>query len=297
MFAGLDDPEKLKSITFENGDLTDIWIEEASEISEDAFDMLDLRLRGQNKIPFQITLTYNPISALHWLKKRFHDRTDPDNINVKSTYLDNKFIGDKDKKMLEGLKDKDPIKYEVYALGNWGVLGHLVYNNYIIEPFDDNFSQYYNGLDWGYNDPAAGLKMAFKDQVIYIIDEFYVTEKDNPELMEYAEEIWDKNTARIIADSAEPKSIKEWRKKGWLLKGAEKGKDSIKHGIGWVRSHKMVIHPRCQNFINEIQAYAYREDKQSNTLEQPVDFKNHLMDAMRYGLEPLQREQQIRFLT
>lgn len=296
MFAGLDDPEKLKSITFEKGDLTDIWIEEANEIVEDAFDQLDLRLRGINKIPFQITLSYNPVSALHWLKKRFHDRTVDNNINLKTTYHDNKFIDEAYKAKLEALKDTSPILYKIYALGDWGVLGHLVYTNYTIEAFEDNFDNYYNGLDWGYNDPAAGLKMAYRDKVIYIIDEFYTTEKDNPELMEDAVKMWDKESDRITADSSEPKSIKEWRKAGWMVKGAFKGKGSVKWGISWVRSHQIVIHPRCQNFINEIQAYAYRQDKYGNTLEEPVDFKNHLMDAKRYGLEKLMRDRSIDFL-
>lgn len=295
MFAGLDDPEKLKSITFERGDLTDIWIEEANEVSEDAFDQLDLRLRGKNKIPFQIGLTYNPVSALHWIKKRFHDAIVPNNINLKTTYLDNKFIDEEYKAKLEALKETSPILYNIYALGEWGVLGNLVYSNYEVREFEDDFDRHYNGLDWGYNDPAAGLRMGYRDQVIYIIDEFYVTEKDNPELMEVAEKIWNKSDM-ITADSAEPKSIKEWKKEGWRIRGAKKGRDSVRYGIGWIRSHKMVIHPRCQNFINEIQAYAYRQDRYGNTMEEPVDYKNHNMDCMRYGLEELMRERNIDFL-
>jgi len=297
IFAGLDDPEKLKSITFERGILTNIWIEEASEITETDFEQLDLRLRGKTKVAFQIILSFNPISALSWLKKAFFDRQRDDVTILKTTYKDNRFIDDQYKQKLEALKDTNPILYKIYALGEWGVLGNLVFTNYEIKEFDDEeFWRYYNGLDWGFNDPAAGIKIGFKDDTIYIIDEFYVTGKDNPELMQVAERIWQKDTDKIIADNAEPKSIREWRKEGWRIAPCKKGKDSVKYGIGWIRSHRIVIHPRCQNFINEIQAYAYRQDKDGNVLEDPVDFKNHLMDAMRYALEPVMSERKVEFL-
>ena len=297
IFGGLDDVEKLKSVTFEKGILTDIWIEEASEVSEKDFEQLDLRLRGKTSIPFQITLTFNPISALSWIKKYFFDVKKSNVKILKTTYKDNKFIDDDYKKKLEALKKTNPILHKIYALGEWGVLGNLVYTNYVIEEFEEKFDRIYNGLDWGYNDPAAGVKIGFKDDEIYIIDEMYEVQKDNPELMDIAKQtIWP-NGALITADSAEPKSIKEWQKQGWNIRGAKKGKDSVRYGIGWIRSHKMHIHPRCQNYINEIQGYCYREDKDGNVLEEPVDFKNHLMDATRYGLEPVMKERAIEFLT
>lgn len=297
IFAGLDDVEKLKSITFDNGDLTDIWVEEATECSEDDIVQLNLRLRGQSPVPFQMSLTYNPISALHWLKKKYHDVNDKDISVLKTTYLDNRFIDQAYIDELQKLKTEYPIRYEIFALGNWGSLGDLVYTNYEIKEFDDNFEQHYNGLDWGFNDPAAGVKMAYYDQVIYIIDEIYVTGQDNPELMDTAETIWDKSTAHIVADSAEPKSIKHWRTNGWHIKGAKKGKDSIKHGVGWVRSHKKIIHPRCQNYINEIHLWGYGRDKNGNLTEKPIDDRNHLMDAERYGLERLMIERKLQFVA
>ena len=127
IFAGLDDVEKLKSVTFSKGELTDIWVEEASEIQESDFNQLDVRLRGKG-VKKQIVLSFNPIDINHWLKKRFIDKKD-DNIKVMhSTYKDNDFLDEDYKNLLESYKDTDPYYYDVYCLGNWGVLGKCVFD-------------------------------------------------------------------------------------------------------------------------------------------------------------------------
>jgi phage terminase large subunit len=293
IFAGLDDPEKLKSFS----GVTDIWGEETTEDSRDDFDQMDMIIRGESEIHKQITLSFNPINALHWIKKELFDRHDDDVTILKTTYKDNAFLDKKYIERLKKLKEKDIVKYNVYALGEWGILGNLIYTNYVIKEFDEKeLNQIYNGLDWGYNDPAAGLKMALKDDVIYIIDEFYVQSKDTEQLQKTAEEIFTKNDT-IIADSSEPRTIADWQKAGWWnLRGAVKGQDSVRHGIGWIRERKIIIHPRCQNFINEIQCYNYRKDRLGNILEEPVDINNHAMDAMRYGLEPVMLERSWSFV-
>ena len=127
IFKGLDDTEKLKSITFPIGELTDIWIEEASEILEEDFNQLDVRLRGKGAHK-QMVLTFNPVSVLHWLKLRFFDRKDPRALVLKSTYKDNQFLDEDYKRTLEGYKDTDPYYYSVYCLGEWGVLGQTIFD-------------------------------------------------------------------------------------------------------------------------------------------------------------------------
>lgn len=127
IFKGLDDTEKLKSITFPKGELTDIWIEEASEILEQDFNQLDVRLRGKGAHK-QMVLTFNPVSVLHWLKLRFFDRQDPRALVLKSTYKDNQFLDEDYKRTLEGYKDTDPYYYSVYCLGEWGVLGQTIFD-------------------------------------------------------------------------------------------------------------------------------------------------------------------------
>ena len=124
-FAGLDDVEKIKSITFENGELTDIWVEEATECKEEDINQLKVRLRG-GKSKKQMVLSFNPINIQHWIKRHFIDSGLA--TVCFSTYKDNKFLSEDDKKALEDLKYTDEYTYEVYALGHWGVLGKTVFD-------------------------------------------------------------------------------------------------------------------------------------------------------------------------
>lgn len=124
-FAGLDDVEKIKSITFENGELTDIWVEEATETQEADINQLKVRLRG-GKSKKQMCLSFNPINIQHWIKKHFIDSGLA--TVCFSTYKDNKFLTDDDRKALEDLKHTDEYTYEVYCLGKWGILGKTVFD-------------------------------------------------------------------------------------------------------------------------------------------------------------------------
>ena len=275
IFAGLDDVEKLKSIA----GITGIWIEEASELEQKDFQQLDLRLRGPTKYYKQIILTFNPISALHWLKKVFFDFKKENATVVKSTYKDNKFIDPEYVKVLEDLKNQDETYFKIYALGEWGVLGNLVFTNYVIEdiPTDESrYSSIYYGLDFGYNDPSALIKIGWKDSEIYVLDEIYERHLTNTELIKLCESRVDKRHL-IIADSAEPDRIQEFKKAGFRIQPCTKGKDSVKFGLDWLKRRKIHIHPSCVNTIKEIQTYKYREDKDGNVLDEPVDFNDHAM--------------------
>lgn len=124
IFCGLDDVEKLKSIY----NVTSVWIEEASEITQRDFQQLDIRLRGYTKYYKQIIITFNPVSTLHWLKKRFFDKPDPRALTHRSTYKDNRFL-DKDAiETLERFREIDEYYYRVYCLGQWGVIGRSVFD-------------------------------------------------------------------------------------------------------------------------------------------------------------------------
>jgi len=124
LFSGLDDVEKLKSIYR----ITGIWIEEASELLEEDFNQLDIRLRGETQYYKQIIVTFNPISILHWLKRRFFDTPDPRAVTHRSTYRDNRFLDEDAKRTLEAFRETDPYYYQVYALGEWGVTGKTIFN-------------------------------------------------------------------------------------------------------------------------------------------------------------------------
>ncbi len=124
LFAGLDDVEKLKSIS----GITSVWMEEASECSPEDFRQLDIRLRGRTLNYKQMMITFNPIDINHWLKKEFFDTPKPNATTIHSTYKNNKFLDDEAVRVLEAFRETDPYFYQVYALGEWGVLGKTIFN-------------------------------------------------------------------------------------------------------------------------------------------------------------------------
>ena len=297
LFRGLDDPLKVTSITVETGNLCWAWIEEAYEINkEQDFNMLDESIRGKIEGPLykQITLTFNPWNERHWIKKRFFDVKD-ENIMAKTTnYMCNEWLDESDKKLFEDMKKNNPRRYQVAGLGNWGIVDGLVYENWEEKEFDVNEISKRKGvksafgLDFGYtNDPSAffcGL-IDVANKEIYVFDEIYRNAMKNREI---AEEIIRKGYGKekIVADSQEPKSIDELYDLG--LKGirkSRKGRDSINNGVQYIQDYKIIIHPRCVNFITEISNYMWDKDKFDNPINKPVDDFNHLMDAMRYALE------------
>lgn len=293
LFRGLDDPLKVTSVTVDVGYLCFLWIEEAYEImSESDFDMLDESIRGEvpGELFKQITLTLNPWNERHWIKGRFFDREDKDTLAITTNYLCNEWLDESDRSVFERMKINNPRRFQVAGLGNWGIAEGLVYENFIEKSFTLNDVRDFvtvAGLDFGYtNDPTAFF-IGFlndKNKILYVWDEIYKKGLSNRKIYEeinslgYAKE-------SITGDSAEPKSIDELYDYGLRIKGAKKGRDSILNGIQWIQDLKIVIHPRCINFITEISNYTWDKDRFGKTLNVPVDDFNHLMDAMRYGLE------------
>ncbi len=296
-FRGLDDPLKVTSITVNNGFLCWLWIEEAYEISkEDDFNVLDESIRGQvsNDLFKQITLTFNPWNEHHWIKKRFFDVNDSNVLAITTNYLCNEWLDNTDKIVFENMKANNPRRYQVAGLGEWGIVDGLIFENFEERDFDlDDIRKIQNiksvfGLDFGYtNDPTAfwcGL-VDNKNKTIYVFDEIYKKGLQNEEIYNeilkrgYVKE-------RIIADCAEPKSIDRLRDLGlYHIKGARKGKDSIINGIDFIQGFKIIIHPSCVNFLREISNYTWDKDRFGKKINKPIDDFNHLMDAMRYGME------------
>jgi phage terminase large subunit len=301
LFVGLDDPEKIKSITPIRGVITDILIEEATETEHNAVKQLYKRLRGKSKFKKRVTLLFNPILKTHWIYttyfKNWNDNDsiyeDEDLLILHSTYKDNKFLTSDD---VKGLEDEtDEYFYNVYSLGKWGILGAVIFKNWEvadlaeIKKYADNFRV---GLDFGYsNDESAVVFLHFdkKKKIIYVLAEIYAKELSNLELSKLIKEQINRlklnKDVPVYCDCAEPKSINDLKKYKINAYGVKKGPDSINFGIKFLQKHKIIIDKSCQNFKNEISQYKWKENKNGEVLPIPVDKLNHLLDSVRYGLE------------
>lgn len=294
LFRGLDDPLKVTSVTVNVGYLCFLWIEEAYEITnENDFDMLDESIRGEvpDNLFKQITLTLNPWNERHWIKKRFFDAPkDPDIFTLTTNYKINEWLDESDLKVFERMKENNPRRYQVAGLGHWGIVDGLVYENWSEQEYNFDVVKDLKivcGLDYGYtNDPTA-LFVGFLDRdnkKLYVWDELYQKGLSNRQISEKIKAMG-YGKERITADSAEPKSNDELNYLGLRVTGAKKGADSVMNGIQWIQELKIIIHPRCVNFITEIGNYSWASDKFGNKLNKPMDEFNHEMDAMRYALE------------
>ena len=283
---GLDNVEKLKSISGINR----IWVEEASEITEEDFNQLDLRMRGDSsKVGYQMTVTFNPISETHWLKRRFFDVGDDQAFTLKTTYLDNPFLDDQYIQTLNNLKQVDENYYNIYALGEWGSLGKLVYSNWSKEDLTDvmdSFDNLFTGIDFGFSDDPSTIITAHYDSkrdIVYIIDEF---KGFGYHIDMLAEQYNKMRTAHYVTcDNAEPRSIAELKRYGVPALAATKGGDSVLHGIQWLQSKKIVVHKDCIETVKELSSYKWKLDKDGNALPKPEDDNDHMLDALRYALE------------
>ena len=276
---GLDNSEKLKSVA----GITSIWIEEATELSESDFDQLDLRLRGETKHYKQIITTFNPVSANNWVKKRFFDKAPKDTYTLKTTYLDNPFIDDSYKAVMDRLKEQNYDYYKIYALGNWGTLKGLIYQDYeVVDSMPSYYEKEFIGIDFGYNHPYAITHIRIDGKYLYIDELFYESFWENPKVVEWAKE--NMQFAKNIqgyGDSARPDLIKEWNGAGFNIAKANK---AVFEGINTVKGFKLRVTKRSVNIIKELGLYVWKTDKEGNSLDEPVKLNDDGLDSVRYGL-------------
>lgn len=298
LFVGLDDTEKIKSITPRKGAITDIWVEEATEVQPDDLKQLYKRQRGgSDRAPKRLTLSFNPILRSHHIYQTYFaplawaddqvSYDSPDLSILKTWYIHNRFLTAGDIADLEN--EGDEYFRNVYTLGNWGVLGDVIFTNWRVEDLSSMRSQFTNrraGLDFGFASDPAGFVLTHYDKprkTIYIFDELYERGLTNPAL---AEAIKPAATGlMVVGDSSEPKSIAEIQQCGVGIVGAKKGKDSVNFGVQWLQQQTIVVDKACINAANELRQYQWRKDKDGNSIRQPVDKNNHLIDALRYAYE------------
>jgi phage terminase large subunit len=298
IFVGLDDTQKLKSIRPIKGAITDIWVEEATETDSKSVKELYKRQRGgEADVPKRLTMSFNPILQSHWIfMEHFKmvgwadDQTEymSDDLSIlKSWYIHNRFLTSGDIEDLEN--EQDEYFREVYTFGNWGILGNVIFKNWRVEDLSqmrDQFTNYRHGGDFGFsNDPAAIVVTHYDKphKTIYVYDELYERGLTNDILAVDTKEMV--GADYIVWDSAEPKSIEELRRYGVNVGRADKGKDSVLHGIQWLQQQAIVIDKNCINARNEFMQYQWKEDRDGNAIRQPIDKNNHIIDALRYAYE------------
>lgn len=299
IFRGMNnvkEKEKVKSINFQKGKLTWIWIEEATELRQEDVDILDDRLRGKLPNPnlyYQMTFSFNPVSATHWIKKAYFDITDDDVYTHHSTYRDNRFIDEAYYKRMERRKLLDPEGYRVYGLGEWGELGGLILTKWTVDDFKTDrsrFDAYYRGQDFGYNHANALLDLGFKDGELFICSEIYEFEKDTNELIQIANKAGLDRKVVMYCDSAEPDRIKMWSKAGYRAQPVKKEKGSVQAQIDYLKQLKIHIHPSCTNTIKEIQGWKWKKDNSTGLyIDEPVEVEDDAMAALRYGIEAIRK--------
>lgn len=296
IFRGMNDDkqrEKLKSITFQRGKLTDVWLEEATEFTQADLEIIDDRLRGE--LPpgqfYQIRMTFNPVNKNHWIKKVFFDILDPNVLTHHSTYLGNRFIDDAYRARMERRKLVDPEGYQIYGLGNWGEIGGLILHNWEVKEITQDVRQYDDiaiGQDFGFNHANAILLLGWRDGDIYILDEIYVHEKDTSEIIDMARVAGMPRNKTMWCDSADPDRILMWKKAGFRAAGVDKGgsSGSVKAQIDWLKQRRIFVAPHCVNTIKELQQWKWKKDERTGEyLDEPVPVMDDAMAALRYGVE------------
>ena len=288
---GLDEPEKIKGFA----DISDAFLDEVTGFNQEDVELIDGTLRSPKfKLPLQMYFSFNPISKANFVYKYFGfdtGITPPNTFILKSTYLDNPFLGENVAERYEALKQRDYRRWQIEALGDFVSLDKLVFQNYKVEEFDHTKINgvLLCGLDYGFVNDISAFVASLLDEEnkkIYVFKIWGDTNKTNDELSNIIKSMGFSKSL-IIADCAEQKSIEEMKRAGILrIKPSVKGADSVIHGIQKLQQYDIIIHPSCEGIITEFENYSWQKDKQSGEyINKPIDSFNHYIDALRYSLQ------------
>ena len=270
-FISLDEPKKVRG---RKRDL--LFINEANDLTFEDWQQLLFRTKEK------IIIDYNPSDEFHWIYDKVKVRDDADFFIT--TFLDNPFLEDSIIQEIKRLKDTDENYWKIYGLGQIGSAKSLIFNSYVCDniPPEADFLSY--GMDFGYtNDPTTLIAIYKFDNSLYFKELIYRTGMTNQDIAQKLKDLSLDRRDEIFADSAEPKSVEEIYRFGWNIKLATKGRDSINIGIDTLKRYKLYVTKDSKNTIKEFRNYKWKEDKNGNILNVPVDANNHSIDAIRYG--------------
>lgn len=278
--TGLDDPDKLKSSEFNY-----VFCEEVVDFDYNDYMILKTRLSGKTDRVNQLIMALNPTDAFSWVKTKLID-VDPNVHEILSNYKDNPFLQQSYIDMLESIKDQDINYYNIYALGIWGSLEHIIYNNWKeVDKYPDVLGEQIWGLDFGFSHPTSLIRIGITKEGIYLKEELYASGLTNADLIEKLKGIMPTGGARIYADSAMPGNILEIRRAGFNIYPADKAPHSVKEGLDYCKRQKLFITKDSPNLIKELRGYSYRVDRTTNqVMEEPIKINDDCCDAFRYGI-------------
>lgn len=282
-FSSLDDYEKIKSTEWNL-----ILLEEATEFTYQDYTIAKTRLSGPlvGNRNNQIFLLFNPEDENCWIKSEVLDRDD-DCTELVSTYKDNPFLPDSYVKILENLKNTDSNHWRIYGLGEWGKLDALIYTNWrkiALENIPTTGDTIY-GLDFGFNNPSALLKIKVDSAEAYIHQLIYAPGLTNTQLIEQMKTVIpykERSKYPIYADNAEPDRIEEINTHGFWCVPCYKG--TVKQGIDHVKRYRQNITEESDETLKEIRSYSWKKDKNERMLDEPIAFNDHAMACIRYAL-------------
>ena len=300
IMVGLDTEEKLLSLT----NISTVWVEEAYEVEKSKVEQLNLRMRG-TAANQQLILSWNPISKHSWLYEFTVNNPPENSVFIHSTYKDNPFLNPEYVQALDEMEIRNPEKYRVYGRGEWGVdSSGLVIKNWKSEAFDAMALaaaglEHRAGMDLGWIDKSAIIDTLYDkaNRTIYVFNEFY---KSGCQPSELAAAIKDMNLAKskIKVDAAEPRTIQFFRNEGINAEGAAKGKDSVKAGLMFLQDNLIIVHPKCQNFITELENFSYIKSKQTGEWTEDTTHEwSHAIDACRYAYSDIYTNKQLKTLS
>ena len=300
IMVGLDTEEKLLSLN----DISTIWIEEAFEVEKSKVEQLNLRMRGA-ALNQQLLLSWNPISKHSWLYNFTVEEPPENSVFIHSTYKDNPFLNAEYVAALDEMETRNPAKYRVYGRGEWGVdTDGLVITNWRKEEFDpmELASLGYEhraGCDLGWIDKTAIIDSLYDrdNKTIYVFNEFY---KSGCQLSDIAAAIGNMNLkkTKIYVDAAEPRSIQYFKQEGINATPCAKGKDSVKAGLMFLQDSLIIVHPSCQNFINELENFSYIKSKITGEYTEDTTHEwSHAIDACRYAYSDIYTQTKLKTLS
>ena len=307
LFRGTKDEnarERLKSIQAVSGKIVWVWIEEATELESGDIDIIDDRLRGKlenGELYYQITLTFNPVSANHWIKKRFFDRSDGSIFTNRTNYLQNAFIDAEYHKRMMRRREIDPEGYRVYGLGEWGESEGLILPHYAVQSVDKSHELYDRvaiGQDFGFNHANCILTVGFRDGDVFVLDELYTRQLDTEQIIALANERGISKSAVMWCDSAEPDRIRTWKRAGYRAMAVSKENGSIGAQIDYLKSHRIIIDSSCTELIRELSAWKWQRDSiSSEYLDIPATSEDDAIASLRYAIEGERKGRKIQTIS